>query len=78
VVLFDADFDGGGSWQELLQDDGAATRRLVVVSKHPSVELWAEALNLGGFDVLELPFVCDELERVVGSALRHAADASRT
>jgi hypothetical protein len=28
--------------------------------------LWAEVLNLGGYDLLEKPFVVREVERVIG------------
>ena len=33
--------------------------------------LWAEVLNLGGYDVLAEPFERDEMVRVVTSARRH-------
>lgn len=49
---------------------------LLVASRHATDTLWAEVLNLGGFDVLALPFDRDELERAVLSALRHSRPAS--
>jgi nucleotide-binding universal stress UspA family protein len=45
---------------------------MLVVSRHADERLWAEVLNLGGFDVLTLPFDRDELGRVLSSALRHS------
>ena len=61
-----------GNWQELLQEAQAARSLLLIVSRHADERLWAEVLNLGGFDVLSLPVDRDELRRVLSSALRHS------
>ena len=65
-----------GSWQELLEEAQAARCLMLVVSRHPDERLWAEVLNLGGFDVLALPFDREELRRALSSALRHSPRAS--
>ena len=65
-----------GSWQELIEEAQAAQSLMIVVSRHADERLWAEVLNLGGFDVLALPFDRDELRRSVSSALRHSPRAS--
>ena len=65
-----------GDWQQLLADAQAAQCLILVVSRHADERLWAEVLNLGGFDVLALPFDRDELSRVLSSALRHSPRAS--
>ena len=40
--------------------------RLIVISSHANESLWAEVLNLGGYDLLSKPLVEDEVVRVVG------------
>jgi DNA-binding NtrC family response regulator len=61
-----------GNWQDLLEEAQGAESLLLVVSRHADERLWAEVLNLGGFDVLSLPFDRAELRRVLSSALRHS------
>jgi DNA-binding response OmpR family regulator len=69
VVLCEASLPDG-SWKELLED---FSRRedppyLIVASRLADERLWAEVLNLGGYDVLVKPFDAEEVCRVVGSA----------
>ena len=45
--------------------------QLIVTSRTADDHLWAEVLNIGGFDVLAQPLERDEVERVVSSARRH-------
>lgn len=57
-------------WKEVL-DQTASLRdapRLIVISSQADESLWAEVLNLGGYDVLPKPLVKDEVARVVGLA----------
>jgi DNA-binding NtrC family response regulator len=65
-----------GAWQELLEEAQAAHSLMLVVSRHADERLWAEVLNLGGFDVLALPFDREELRRALSSALLHSPRAS--
>lgn len=71
-----------GDWKDLLEH----SRRLpdppyvIVTARHADEDLWAEALNLGAYDVLAKPFYPNEVVRVVGMAClrwhrerRHAA-----
>jgi DNA-binding response OmpR family regulator len=74
LVLWDADMRGSQDWRGLLEEEEAPL--LIVASKVPSQRFWAEVLNLGGFDVLTLPFVHGELEQSVCSALQNYARAS--
>ena len=46
---------------------------LIVSSRFADERLWAEALNLGAYDVLATPFEADEVRRVLGSAWRRWA-----
>ncbi|HTR65244.1 MAG TPA: hypothetical protein VMH85_05705 [Terriglobales bacterium] len=48
---------------------------LIVSSRLADEYLWAEALNLGAYDVLAKPFDAFEVVRVLGSAWRHWTDS---
>jgi DNA-binding NtrC family response regulator len=54
----------GGSWKDVLVEleDYNPSPPLIVTSRHADNHLWAEVLNLGGYDVLLTPF--EELEVV--------------
>jgi FixJ family two-component response regulator len=41
------------------------------MSRHADERLWAEVLNLGGYDLLAKPLEGDEVSRVVEMACRH-------
>jgi len=62
-----------GDWRKVLQDlrKLPVPPQLVVTSRLADDHLWAEVLNIGGFDVLARPLDRDEVERVVASASRH-------
>jgi DNA-binding NtrC family response regulator len=59
-----------GVWQELLEKLGALPNApyLVVTSRLADDRLWAEALNLGAYDVLSKPFDHTEVVRITGAA----------
>jgi DNA-binding NtrC family response regulator len=76
IVVCEAQVRESRNWQELLEEAQAAQSLMLVVSRHADERLWAEVLNLGGFDVLSLPFDRDELRRALSSALRHSPRAS--
>ncbi len=76
IVVCEAQGRGNGDWQELLEEAQAAKSLMIVVSRRANERLWAEVLNLGGFDVLALPFDRDELRRALSSALRHSPRTS--
>jgi DNA-binding response OmpR family regulator len=61
------------NWKRILSDLRrlAPTPQLVVTSRTADDYLWAEVLNVGGYDVLPQPLARDEVERVVASAHRH-------
>ncbi|MEO8658947.1 MAG: response regulator [Bryobacteraceae bacterium] len=69
VVICDADLHPG-TWIDMLE--GLKPMRvaptLVVTSRLADERLWAEALNLGAYDVLAKPFEPGELVRSVSSA----------
>jgi DNA-binding NtrC family response regulator len=65
------------NWRVLLNHlaDRDHPPRLIVTSWHADDHLWAEVLNMGGFDVLPKPFEPRELFRVVSLAWRTWKDA---
>ena len=72
VVVFDHD-SMPGTWRDMLahlqeQPNPAA---LVVTSRLADERLWAEALNLGAWDVLVKPFDRTEVTRSIEQAVRH-------
>src|SRR3982751_4562120 len=74
VVIAEADLPNW-KWKNILGDLRrlVQTPQLIVTSRTADDYLWAEVLNLGGYDVLPQPFERDEVERVVASAYRHHA-----
>jgi hypothetical protein len=56
-----------GDWKDLL----SKAPRLIVTARNADDALWAEVLNLGGYDVLAQPFDEGEVSRVVASAGRN-------
>jgi DNA-binding response OmpR family regulator len=61
------------SWRLVLSDLGKQAKppQLIVTSLTADESLWAEVLNMGGYDVMAQPFERYEVERVIASAHRH-------
>jgi DNA-binding NtrC family response regulator len=61
------------TWQDVLDSVGAfaAPPLVIVVSSTADERLWAEALNLGAYDVLSKPYQPAEVVRVLSLALLH-------
>ena len=72
VIVCERDLPDG-SWKDVLKCSASLDNSpmLLVVSRHADDALWAEVLNLGGYDVLLKPFDKAEVARVVGMAWRH-------
>jgi len=62
-----------GSWKDLLPGFAhfQCPPSLIVISERLDSSLWAEVLNLGGFDVLLRPLKENEIARVLHMAHRH-------
>jgi DNA-binding response OmpR family regulator len=60
-----------GSWKDILErvSDLPSPPHLVVTSETADEFLWAEVLNLGGYDVIAQPFWKPEVVRTLNSAL---------
>ena len=69
VVMCERDL-GRCSWRDLLERLRGLAHPpfLVVTSRHADDYLWAEALNLGAYDVLAKPFYATEVVRVLNLA----------
>ena len=73
VLCCEKDLLDGTTWREVLEHALTTEFRpsVIVCSRLADERLWAEALNLGAYDVLRSePLVHDELVRVIGSAHR--------
>jgi DNA-binding NtrC family response regulator len=72
VIIADSRLPDNGGWKSILNAiEYGGTRQPLIVASHFADEfLWAEVLNLGGFDVLSEPFVEEEVVRVFECALR--------
>ena len=59
-----------GDWKAILDASMAVEcpPRMIVTSRLADDRLWAEVLNLGGYDLLAKPFDASEVARVVGTA----------
>jgi DNA-binding NtrC family response regulator len=70
VVIAERDLHDG-DWRDVLSclERYSYSPLLVVVSRLADERLWAEVLNLGGFDVLAKPFAHEEANRVIDYAL---------
>jgi DNA-binding NtrC family response regulator len=68
-----------GSWREMLAETARLPSPpfLIVTSRLADERLWAEALNVGAYDVLAKPFDAREVVRVVSLAWLHWKDRYR-
>ena len=77
AVVCDTEVDGVGSWHDLLQSCRAQSGvPLIVLSRHASADLRAEAHAHGAAGVLSKPFVPQEVERALAAALAPATRIS--
>lgn len=77
VILCDEEM-GPDGWKELLDRFGLLSHPpcLIVTSRLADDYLWAEALNLGAYDVLARPFDRAEVVRTVSQARLHWQNGS--
>ena len=59
-----------GNWKDILSQVAVLpdAPRLIVTSREADERLWAEVLNMGGYDVLTTPFEKNEVTRAVNRA----------
>jgi DNA-binding response OmpR family regulator len=63
------------SWKDVLQELQSRSAPLIVTDRLADDRLWAEVLNLGGYDLLTTPFQPEEVRRSVSLAWRHWRDS---
>ena len=70
VLLSECQFSDGHCWKDLLDEIRRleSPPMLIVTDRLADERLWAEVLNLGGYDLLLKPFEPEEVLRVVSSA----------
>ena len=70
VLLCESKFSDGHCWKDLLNEIQRLEfpPMLIVTDRLADERLWAEVLNLGGYDLLLKPFDPEEILRVVSSA----------
>ena len=75
IVICDCDISPG-TWGEMLDHISLLPDPplLIVTSRLADERLWAEALNLGAWDVLAKPFDTNEVMRIVSVAWQHWQD----
>jgi DNA-binding response OmpR family regulator len=78
IVICDSELPEG-NWKELLQTlrPAAVPPRLIVALPELDCQLWAEVLNVGGYDALVKPFLRDEVVRLMSLAWLSWIDATR-
>jgi DNA-binding NtrC family response regulator len=62
-----------GTWRDVLREAINRTKPLsfILTSRHADDHLWAEALNMGAYDVLAKPFQASEVMRTLEMAFLH-------
>ncbi len=70
IVISDCCLSEGRSWRDLLDEMRTLPQPppLLVASRLAENRLWAEVLNVGGYDLLVLPFEASEVLHAVRSA----------
>jgi CheY-like chemotaxis protein len=73
IVVFCEFHLADGTWKDILDlaTSLGEPPLLVVTSQFADDRVWAEVLNLGGYDVLSKPLVEDEVRRVLHMAMTH-------
>jgi len=76
VVLTESSFPGG-NWLDVLHLVRELPReiRVVVTDPHADARFWAEALNLGAYDLVTQPFDEHEVQRILYNACTRAVSA---
>lgn len=79
VVVVNADQPESIPWRDLLDEIESMNSHhpVIIASRRADESLWAETLNLGGFDLLAKPFDAEELVRVLAMASRERARVRR-
>ena len=76
AVISETHLPGGHTWKDLLAELHSMPDppQLVVADRLADDRLWAEVLNLGGYDLLTMPLDAKEVLRTISLACRCAHD----
>ena len=79
MIICEGQF-GDGTWKDILAiaSQLSPIPPVIVASRLADEHLWAEVLNLGGYDVLTLPFDSDEVNRITRAAWRFSERGMET
>ncbi|MGA2325158.1 MAG: response regulator [Bryobacteraceae bacterium] len=79
VIITECDFPDGLGWKHVLDEvqSMGGFQPVIVASRLADERLWAEALNLGGYDLLMKPFDGEETLRVMATAVLEARNTRR-
>jgi DNA-binding NtrC family response regulator len=77
VVLTEAALSDG-NWLDVLHlvRESPKEPQVIVTDRQADARFWAEALNLGAYDLLAQPFYPPEVQRILSNACSHAMHAS--
>lgn len=80
IVITECEFTDGLSWRDLLTDieNMHGSQPVIVISALADGRLWAEVLNLGGYDLLIKPLAPTEVLQVVAMAGRQARNVRQS
>jgi len=69
-----------GTWRDIVDISRRVTPAPAVIVTDASADacFWAEALNLGAYDLIAQPFAAAEVRRILSSACSRLSDKSRT
>ncbi len=74
VVLTEANLEDG-TWLDVLKIARSSNVKLVVTHPWADARFWAEAINMGAYDLLVQPFLAVEVRRFLASASGHKLGA---
>jgi DNA-binding NtrC family response regulator len=76
VVVSNTSLEDHSDWKHVLHEleSAGGVQPLIITSRVADESLWAEVLNLGGFDVLAQPFDREEVARILSSAVHERRD----
>ncbi len=79
VILTEATLPDG-TWRDVLDMVRGIVPGPAVIVTDPSADahFWAEALNLGAYDLIAQPFTTAEVRRILSYACSRSSDKSRT
>ena len=76
VVLTEANLEDG-TWLDVLKMARLSNTEVVVTHPWADARFWAEAINMGAYDLLAQPFFPTEVRRVLTSASSHKLAAAQ-